>query len=137
MILKNLSLLSLLLLASCNEATIAEKLEVLDDNALNTMIDETVDVYIAKGNTQCNDDGLTLEETISYLTNENIAVTESQCGVLEGISFTSVCGGGSPDIYIHTIKATDLDYAANIGFKATTLLSAGGLTYTVVNCPAS
>lgn len=149
MISKSLPLLSLLFLVSCDSTTVGQNLEELGndvesvseniqssgDDLLNDIIDDTTDVYIAKGNTQCNDDGLTLAETTSYLTDANIDITESQCGVIEGVAFASVCGGGTADIYVHTIKTSDLINATNIGFTETSLLTPQSLTYSTIDCP--
>lgn len=64
-----------------------------------------VDVYIHKGDTQCNDDGLLLSETTSYLSDSSIEVSNSQCAILTGLSTADVCGGNTLNIYVHTIKA--------------------------------
>lgn len=150
MILKILPLMSLLFLTSCDNSSAVDQLEKVGeevkeisediqsagDDLLEEDIDEAISVYISKGNTQCNDDGLTIVETTSYLTNADIAVSASQCGFIEGISFASVCGGGTGDIYIHTINNSDLTDAENLGFTGTSLLASENLSYTVIECPS-
>ncbi|WP_413699413.1 hypothetical protein ACLKMH_18380 [Psychromonas sp. KJ10-10] len=95
---------------------------------------DTVDVYISKGDTQCNDDGLTIEETISFLTTSGIEVSESQCGVISDLSYPAVCGGGTNNIYIHTIEIDDLGDAENLGFTDTSLLITEESSYSIVEC---
>jgi len=147
--LKTLALFSLLLLISCDETSEGADIEEFggktkagnehiqgDSNDwIESVINDTVNIYITKGNTQCHDDGLTLAETAAYLSNADIHITESQCGIIEGISFASVCGGGTTDIYIHTIQTTDLSAAENVGFTKTSLLAKKNLTYSIIDCP--
>jgi hypothetical protein len=94
-----------------------------------------VDVYIHKGDTQCNNDGLLLSETTSYLIDSSIEVSSSQCAVLTGISTADVCGGNTLNIYVHTIKAIELIEAENLGFIDTSSFSASELGYAIIECP--
>lgn len=152
MILKSLPLLSLLLLISCAGTSVDKSPENVAESItkettkdiqssgngiVEPIINNLVDVYIAKGNTQCNNDGLSLAESISNLSASDINITASHCGIIEGVSFASVCGGGTADIYIHTINTTDLIKASTLGFTDTSLLTVEHLTYSVVNCPTS
>jgi len=63
-----------------------------------------VDVYIHKGDTKCNDDGLLLSETTSYLSDSSIEVSNSQCAVLTGVSTVDVCGGSTTNIMFIRLK---------------------------------
>ncbi|TYK64163.1 hypothetical protein [Colwellia echini] len=105
-----------------------------DDDSSTSLVEDTIDVYISKGDTQCNDDGLSIEETASYLTNSDIKALESQCGIISGLSFTAVCGGGTGNIYIHTIDIDDLDAAENLGFIDASSLIVEDSGYAVVEC---
>lgn len=146
MFLRSLPVLGLLLLTACvteeikevgeKIGDVSEDIQSGGDDLLNTIIDNGVEIYIAKGNTQCNDDGLTIEETATYLTDAGIGVSESQCGVLEGISYNAVCGGATPDIYIHTINILDIPKAENLGFIDPSILITDKISYTVVDCPS-
>jgi hypothetical protein len=103
------------------------------DDDSSTIEVELVEVYIHKGDTQCNDDGLTLSETATYLTDSSIDVPLSQCAFTTGLDFPSVCGAGTNNIYIHTIPITDLSKAENLGFEAlSSLYSEFG--YEIVEC---
>jgi len=103
----------------------------------SSLPEETVliDVYIHKGDTQCNDDGLLLSETTSYLIDSSIEVSNSQCAVLTGLSTADVCGGNTLNIYVHTIKAINLIEAENLGFIDTSSFSSGELGYAIIECP--
>jgi hypothetical protein len=105
-----------------------------DEDSSTSLVQDTIDVYISKGDTQCNDDGLTIEETTSYLTNSDIKAFESQCGVISGLSFYAVCGGGTGHIYIHTIDINDLDAAENFGFIDASTLVGEDSGYAIVEC---
>jgi hypothetical protein len=98
------------------------------------VLENMVDLYISTGETQCHDDGLTIDETSAYLTAANIEISASQCGVITGIFYAAVCGGNTANIYIHTISADNLVTAENLGFSEITSLLAAELGYEVTEC---
>ena len=103
-----------------------------DDDSTTAEV-ELVDVYIHKGDTQCADDGLTLSETATYLTDVSIGVSLSQCGFTTGLDHPTVCGAGTNNIYIHTIPSTDLFKAENLGFAALSSLDSE-MGFEIVEC---
>ncbi|MFT2090144.1 hypothetical protein [Paraglaciecola sp. 2405UD69-4] len=96
---------------------------------------QLVSVYIASGKTQCNDDGLSLEDTSAFLTSADIDFTEPQCGYITGVSYPTVCGADTSDIYIYTIEASNLVEAENLGFSDVSGLDER-LSYKTVTCPS-
>lgn len=95
---------------------------------------EEIKVYISKGDTQCNDDGLDLEETTSYLTDANIEVLQSECGKIIGLTIPTVCGASTENIYVHTIMDENLADAENIGFMQTSAIENDDNSYQIVEC---
>ncbi|MBO1256596.1 hypothetical protein J3L16_12960 [Alteromonas sp. 5E99-2] len=92
-------------------------------------------VFISKNDTQCNADGLSLEETASYLKNANIAIRASECGVITGgPNFAAVCGAGTSNILIHTIDSKDVVEAKKLGFADVMSLSERKRGYSVNAC---
>ena len=110
-----------LFLISCD----SEKPEVVEDDLAG--------VYIEKNDTQCNDDGSSLVEVSSYLSNAETKVYKATCGFITGLSYDGVCGGGTNNIYYFLINAVDLTQAENLGFSALSGLDSG-LSYEVKEC---
>jgi len=93
-------------------------------------------VFISKNDTQCNTDGLSLKETASYLTNANISISASECGVITGgLNFAAVCGAATSNILIHTIDTKDVAEATKLGFADVASLSERKRGYSVNACP--
>ncbi|WP_289029197.1 hypothetical protein [uncultured Paraglaciecola sp.] len=118
---KALLMLCVIFMVSCSD-------DLANDSAV-----KLVTVYINTAETQCNDDGLSLEETSSYLTDANIEFTEPQCGYITGANYPAVCGGGTSNIYIFTIQEPDLLESENLGFAGLSSLDSS-LGYETVNC---
>ncbi|WP_028865255.1 YbaY family lipoprotein [Psychromonas aquimarina] len=79
--------------------------------------ESTVNVYISTGAKVCSDNGLTLNETQSYLTSAGIDVKESNCGHLTTqLASIPVCGDSTYDVHVYSILSDDLSQAENIGF---------------------
>jgi hypothetical protein len=95
---------------------------------------ELVEVYISKGDTQCNNDGLSLSEVTSYLSDAEIEITESMCGHILGISHDAVCGGGTNNVYSFIISTESLLLAENLGFQSLSSLDSE-LSIETVDCP--
>lgn len=121
MSLKTLLMLSVILMVSCS------------DNLANDTAVKLVSIYINTAETQCNDDGLSLEETSSLLTDASIEFTEPNCGYITGVNYPAVCGGGTNNIYIFTIEESDLIETENLGFADLSSLDSS-LGYETVNC---
>jgi hypothetical protein len=84
-----------------------------DDDAPS---DDTAQVFRYTGKTQCANDGLTLAQTNAMLIQGGLDVLESSCGVVIGIAFPAVCGGGTPNINIHRIRKVNIPDAERLGF---------------------
>lgn len=80
--------------------------------------DSSTYVFHSTQQTQCHDDGLSLSEVESYLTDVKIAPTQSLCGKLTGIATVSVCGAATDDIYLFEIDNSELVDAENAGFSS-------------------
>ena len=79
--------------------------------------EENIIIYISKGNTQCNNDGLSPEESIQQLADVGIDVLNTSCGATTGLSFPAVCGGGTADIIAHEIREVNFSDANEIGYE--------------------
>lgn len=88
------------------------------DKNSNVTPEENIIVYISKGNTQCNDDGLSADDSSQVLVNAGIDVIETFCGVTTGLSVAAVCGGVTGDILAHEIREVNLSRAKELGYKA-------------------
>jgi len=92
-------------------------------------------VYINSGAIQCETSGKSATETAMLLTEENIAVSDSQCAQLAGLSVIAMCGAPTLNINLHSINAADLEKAQALGFKSVaTLKQADSLGYTLSTC---
>ena len=103
------------------------------DDESNIVEPELVEVYISKGDTQCNDNGLSLSEVTSYLSDAEIDINETMCGQIVGISHDAVCGGGTNNVYSFTISTESLLLAENLGFQSLSSLDSE-LSVEVVEC---
>ena len=101
----------------------------------NTTSQQPVLVYINAGAIQCESDGKTGAETARLLTEQNIAVTNTQCGHLSNVVVVAMCGSVATKINVHSISATDLEKAQALGFAGvTTLKQANNIGYDVGEC---
>ncbi len=116
---KYLLVISSLFIAACDDESPTEP--------------EFIEVYISKGDTQCNNDGLSLSEVTSYLSDAEIDINESMCGHILGISHNTVCGGSTSNIYYFTIPTDFLFQAENLGFQSLSSLDSE-LSYETVEC---
>jgi hypothetical protein len=78
--------------------------------------DRQVKVFNYDESTQCNDDGIPLEEMQRQLTDAGIAVHCAQKGN-DGNAYPAVCGGASGDINIYLIDRRDVRLAKRLGFR--------------------
>jgi len=77
----------------------------------------TVKAFISNGHTQCNDNAMPLSQSQMMLVNLGIDVLDSTCGVITGVAFAAVCGGGTGEINLHTIRRVNLPDAERLGFR--------------------
>ena len=99
----------------------------------------TVKVFIGNGHTQCNDDAIPLSQTQMMLVHAGIDVLSSACGVITGVAYPAVCGGGTGEINLHTIRAVNLFDAERMGFRDVAAIGADpqviGTGYQESACP--
>lgn len=96
---------------------------------------ESVLVYINSGAIQCESAGKTGAETALLLSNENIAVTKTECGHLANVAMIAMCGGPAANINVHQISSADLAKAQLLSFEnVTTLKQEEHLGYDVSAC---
>ena len=74
-------------------------------------------VFINSGAKQCLGLGKSLDQTAKILTDAGIDNAAASCGQQQGVLFPAVCGGGTPDVNIHTISQADVTAAKALGFK--------------------
>ena len=93
-------------------------------------------VYEGRQSVQCGTRGLTTQQSAQKLVDGGIDVLESNCGVITGMFYAAVCGGGTGDILIHKIRKENLADAEALGFKSVTELQdpAQGTDYAKVDC---
>jgi hypothetical protein len=82
----------------------------------DTPSDDTAQVFRYTGKTQCANDGLTLAQTNAMLIQGGLDVLESSCGMVTGVAFPAVCGGGTPNINLHRIRKVNIPDAERLGF---------------------
>ncbi|MBH0016926.1 hypothetical protein JFJ09_05710 [Pseudoalteromonas arctica] len=91
---------TLVMISGCNES---------DSN-------NDIEVYISTGELQCQENGLSISVTKSYLLDANVEVKNESCGYLTQFTYAAVCGGGTGKLHVFTIDKTDSQVAKNIGF---------------------
>lgn len=92
-------------------------------------------VYINSGAIQCEPTGKTGAETALLLSNENIAVTKTECGHLTNVAMIAMCGAPTANINVHQISSADLAKAHALGFEnVTTVKQEDNLGYDVNTC---
>jgi hypothetical protein len=93
-------------------------------------------VYEGRQSVQCGTRGLTTQQSAQKLIDGGIDVIESNCGVITGVAFAAVCGGGTGEILLHEIRSVNLADAEQRGFKAASTLTdrASGVDYAKVDC---
>ena len=75
-------------------------------------------VYKSTGARQCEpDSGTSLAASQALLTNAKITLYKSSCGVITGVAYPAVCGGGTPNVNMHTIATTDVRTAMSLGYR--------------------
>lgn len=73
-----------------------------------------IEVYISTGELQCQDNGLDISVTKSYLL--DVKVKSESCGSLTEVDFIQECGGGTGNLHVFTIDESDMQVAEDIGF---------------------
>lgn len=93
-------------------------------------------VFESRQSVQCGTRGNTPLQSAQRLTNGGIDVVRSGCGVMTGVAFAAVCGGGTGEILMHEIRRSNLDDADRLGFFPVEELrnSATGRGYEWVDC---
>lgn len=92
-------------------------------------------VYINTGAIQCESAGQSGAETALLLTEQNITVSNTQCGYLANVAVIAMCGSIDTQINIHRISNSDLEKAQTIGFEdVITLKQADNVGYTIEEC---
>lgn len=95
--------------------------------------DNNIEVYISTGELQCQDNGLSISLTKSYLQEAGIEVKAESCGNLTLVDYPSVCGGGTGKLHVFTIDNSDSQVAENIGFTIPDSSISGG-EYAKIEC---
>ncbi|MBA6358071.1 MULTISPECIES: hypothetical protein [unclassified Colwellia] len=95
--------------------------------------DNNIEVYISTGELQCQDNGLSISLTKSYLQEAGIEVKDESCGNLILVDYPSVCGGGTGKLHVFTIHENHSQTAENIGFTIPDSTVGGG-DYAKVEC---
>lgn len=92
-------------------------------------------VYETKGDKQCEQGGLTLQQSSIKLMDAGITLTQSFCGKKTGFSVMTMCGGATNNILLHLIADTDIEQANAIGFQPIEKLATGdGKGYETTPC---
>jgi hypothetical protein len=75
-----------------------------------------IEIYISSGELQCQENGLSIAKTKSYLLDAGIDVKAEICGFLTHIDYPTVCAGGTGKLHVFTIDKSDSQVAENLGF---------------------
>jgi hypothetical protein len=97
--------------------------------------DDHVLIYRSANAIQCETPGISLEKSAGSLTDNNIEIFSSYCGVQTGLAIMAMCGAGTTGIRLHEIAGTDLSDAEQIGFSPVSELIAAGYGYEMTDCP--
>ncbi|MFM7706600.1 MAG: hypothetical protein ACKO9D_01005 [Gammaproteobacteria bacterium] len=76
----------------------------------------TIDLYKGLGRKQCETGGGTLDTLRAQLTRAGVTPTAAACGT-DGMMRVAMCGAGTGDIGIFTVRKSDAARAARIGFR--------------------
>lgn len=79
----------------------------------------TVDVYKSLGRKQCEAGGETLDALQARLKRGGVIATAASCGT-DGMMRIAMCGAGTGDIGIFTVRKADAARAAKLGFRPLT-----------------
>lgn len=82
---------------------------------VTTPSNESVELAVGIGSTQCMDDGTPLAEWVRRLTANGVEVRASSCGYT-GNMYASVCGGSDGRIAIVEVPSSQAATASTIGF---------------------
>jgi hypothetical protein len=92
-------------------------------------------VYESSGKLQCQQNGLTPQQSAARLAGAGIKVLASSCGVVTGVAFPTVCGAPTSEILLHEVPLSDLEAADRLGFKtADSLRKDSDHSYARVDC---
>lgn len=93
-------------------------------------------VFESRQSVQCGSRGITAQQSAQRLINGGLDVTRSGCGVMTGVAFAAVCGGGTGEILLHEIRTANVDDADRLGFAPVEELRnpATGQGYSWVDC---
>lgn len=80
-------------------------------------LDGKVGIYLDSGSTQCQDDGMTLEEMQQLLVDADIPFSEASCGT-DGNMYTAMCGSPDGRIGMFQIAPEHLQLSRALGFEA-------------------
>lgn len=99
-------------------------------------LDKTMLVYISNGHTQCNNDGVSYQDSLQTLVSSGIDVIETQCGVITGLSVITVCGAPTLGIIIHRVKQKAFTAANEMGYNSLSKIAAKdrGVSYQLIPC---
>jgi len=96
---------------------------------------KTAIVYEAKGDKQCEQGGLSLQQSSRKLMDAGISVTQSFCGKKTGFSVMTMCGGSTNNILLHSVAETEVEQAKSIGFQPIEKLATGDSKgYETISC---
>lgn len=82
-----------------------------------TALDGQVGIYQDAGSTQCQDDGLSLEQMQQQLAEADIPFADAACGT-DGKMYTAMCGSPDGKIGMFQIAPEHLQQARALGFEA-------------------
>ena len=71
---------------------------------VNTTQEESTLVYISADAIQCESDGKTGAETALLLTEQSIAVSDTQCGYLSNVVVAAMCGSIATNINLPALQ---------------------------------
>ncbi|MFS1522658.1 hypothetical protein ACL7TT_00860 [Microbulbifer sp. 2304DJ12-6] len=74
-------------------------------------------VYRTSGRKQCEGGGMTLQQSLARLRENNVVVQASRCGVRTDRMYPSMCGAPTGDILLHQVSMDALDAALELGYN--------------------
>lgn len=77
---------------------------------------DSVTVYESAQMRQCEQGGITPEQSAARLAAAGVPASRSSCGVLTGMAYPAVCGAGTGRILLHDIPPARKEAAEGLGF---------------------
>jgi hypothetical protein len=96
---------------------------------------DSITVFVSAQMRQCEEGGVTPEQSAARLAAADVPASRSSCGVLTGMVYPAVCGAGNGRILLHDIPRAQQAVAEGLGFaEVDSLTDAEGPGFMRLDC---